>query len=338
MRALVSIVSAVVLTALLSACGLWTVERPPEAAVTDAGTDQAAPAQASPTPAPAPEPVARIDLQTIDPATMTAEQATSVVEQLMRTWPVAPDNKLAHPASIDDVLAILKLDQVTLFPLGVAYLASVEGPEAASLHAQIELAWGEAYQIMATLQKIVRQQLSGIASYLAKDAEKNAAQIEQLNKNLHELDVITGALEMEAAAHGKRGADLAEAFIAANPDSYLGYRLGADYYRLNKQWVKFDEMVVKLKEKNPDSNGLVFLEGAAAYQKNKDMAKATELFTKALAKDPAFVRAQAHMMYMQTELPQLHAELLKLEAANPDHQLVKLLGSKIKSAFARTQK
>ena len=62
-----------------------------------------------------------------------------------------PNNPLREPKSLDDVLEILKSDELDLFPAGVSFASKQPGVQAKALAAQIELAWGEAELTLADL-------------------------------------------------------------------------------------------------------------------------------------------------------------------------------------------
>src|SRR5256885_2191297 len=78
------------------------------------------------------------------------------------------------------------------------------------------------------------------------------------------------ALRLLAAEHVAAGVEDAQKYIAQKPDDYVGYRIAADAARLRNQWKEFSENVAKVEEKNPDSNGLVFLRGVASQMRDGD--------------------------------------------------------------------
>jgi|GEM_PF-5174832 len=75
------------------------------------------------------------------------------------------------------------------------------------------------------------------------------------------------------------------------PDSYLSHRVMADYYRIMGDEEKFRNRLLIVKELNPDSNGLLFLEGAASDIYDNDHIAAIDYYEKALKNDPKFVKA-----------------------------------------------
>lgn len=243
---------------------------------------------------------------------------------------------LAQPASVDDVLEILRRDQLDLFGAGVAFMEKVEGPEGAALRAQLELSWAEACTMAADA-------LGDQASRLAKHAnrireEGDEAEADALTATATQLSRAADALLLVADPHMARGREAAQKVIAAAPDSYLGYRVAADYYRLHSKWEDFDKMITQIEATNPNSNGLVFLRGAAAAQRDFDFEKASSFYREALTRDPKFTRAQMALMLGQGNVGDLHAEFQKLAALNPKHHLVLWAKAAIEADYAQWQK
>lgn len=289
-----------------------------------------------PAPAPAPTPA----LVTTE---SSLEQARAIVADFEARLPLAADNPLLHPTTFADVFSILRLDQVRLFPAGAAYAKQLGTTEGTAMHGQIELAWGEAYIILVEVMADLQQNLARTVRELHYQSAARPLSDDQLDKletleeNLRYLERTTGAFKTLAMEHITAGAKSAHAVIAAIPDSYLGYRVAADYYRMGRDWESFNTMTDKIRATNEDSNGLVFLLATEAYQRRGDTAEAEVLFNKALATDPQFVRAQAHLLLMQEAPQKLYQQLLALEKINPDHQLVHWAGPAIRQAFEQWQ-
>jgi len=277
-------------------------------------------------------------------ANLDAAGAEEIVVEMESHWPLDPDHPLAHPSSLDDVEDILKLDQVNLYPAAIRVVEDLDTTEAIALHAQIELAWGETYTLLAEILTELRTDFQSTATELERRGAAKALdtdgrdRLDWLQGSSDELQLRIEALELVAVDHIAVGIDRAERLIERHPDSYLGYRVAADYYRIVREWDKFNEMLAKIEELKPDSNGLRFERGAAAFQTKKDRATAEKWYREALAKDPHFVRAQAHMLIIQSDLPRTYEELLALEKMNPSHQLVAIAGDAIKRAYAAEQK
>jgi tetratricopeptide (TPR) repeat protein len=155
------------------------------------------------------------------------------------------------------------------------------------------------------------------------------AYLERLQTLSDRIARVVEIFQVISLNHISEGAELATKLIEKFPDSYLGYRVAADHKRLIRDWDGFDLMVKKVESINPDSNGLVFLKGAAALQRDADHETAIEHYERALAKDPDFVRAQSHLVMAQTDLDGLVREYEKLEQLNPNHQMVQWMDAAI---------
>lgn len=271
--------------------------------------------------------------------TMTVEEARNIVVSIEANWPLSDDHPLKQPASYGDAEKILKLDQVRLFPAGIAYIASQKGVEALAMHGQIELAWGEAYIILVDVMGNLDRLYTSTADALQKKSETQSL-TDNETVRLEELRGATAKLRRAGAAftaliieHLTAGSEKAEETISEFPDSYLGYRVAADYHRLMEDWPAFDEMIQKVTERNPDSNGMRFLKGAASFRTEKNRAAAADFYRQALQTDPEFVRAQAHLLMVQIEPQALYDEYLKLKELNPDHQVISWAGDGIETTY-----
>lgn len=274
------------------------------------------------------------------PVGLTIEEARELVADLeARQAAESVGEPLCEPKSLDDVLEILKRDQIDLFPKGIAYASKQEGARAEALRAQIELAWGEAQSILAEVFADTSGQLDRAVRALEIRVASGEATSRQQDRllALAELSVrstvLAEALNRLAAEHVGAGARLAKELIARNPSDYLGYRVAADYYRLREDWPAFETLLRKIEETNPDSNGLVFLRGAAALGRDRNPEEAQKQLRLALEKDPKFTRAQAQLVLSKTGARDTYAEYQRLRALNPHHQIVIWAGEAITTAF-----
>lgn len=280
----------------------------------------AASCAAPPTAAPSAVP----DVPAEDVAPLDLEGAAQLLATVTATWPATAHPELQRPSSLDDGMQILKRDQLTLFPAGVALARSLAGLEAMALEAQLELAWGESYLlVMAVLQRLDDELRRALDALPAAAAPAERA---WLVRTLRDNDRYAEACQLLSIAHLTAGSAKADAVMAVHPDSYLGYRLAADYYRTVADWPRFDAMVSRIEALKPDSNGLVFLKGAAAFGRDRDLAAAARWFRQALATDPDFLRARAHLVMIQPDAASMLAELAAMQQVNPEHQLVRFGG------------
>ena len=89
----------------------------------------------------------------------------------------------------------------------------------------------------------------------------------------------------------KKGSEMVLKVLEKNPESYGGYRLAADLYRINKEWEKCHQAMEKIEKLNPDSNGLRFIKGAVALHEKQDHKEAVSFLKLAVEKDPKFAKA-----------------------------------------------
>ena len=249
---------------------------------------------------------------------------------------VINEKSACTPKTIGDVESILKLDQASLFGPGVVCAQKFEGREADALEAQIQLAWGESYSTLLEIMLLLGESYDERGMELVdKDnpTTEEEKELVWLREERARTERFADAFQLLSIDHATIGSALADEVIHKYPDSYLGYRVAADYHRMTRDWSKFDQMLTKIEELNPESNGLVFQKGAAAWQRGGDRQEAQRYLRQALERDEEFVRAQAHLVAIQEEIPALYAEYKKLQDMNPDHQLIEWAGKGIEWAW-----
>jgi tetratricopeptide (TPR) repeat protein len=269
---------------------------------------------------------------------MSLREATALVESF-ESKQVPASRKPPAPTTMEESLAVLKSDRLDLFPGSVAFLSSQTTPEATALKAQTLLAWGEAEltvaEVLATTADRLDQNVRALQ--VRKLSEADSAKLDAERARVQLYRDTDQALRLLAAEHVAAGVEDAQKIIDAKPDDYVGYRISADAHRLRNEWKEFSDDVAKVEEKNPDSNGLIFLRGVAAQMRDGDANEAIKLYRQALENDPQFVRAQAQLVLVQTNVFEQKKELEKLKAIAPDHQIVRWAGPGIEQAFEEAQ-
>lgn len=275
------------------------------------------------------------------PTTLSVEQAESIIREA-RAALAQPDaqNPLRQPKSLDDVLAILRSDQIDLFAAGVAFAEKDASPKAKVLQAQLEIAWGEN-------QRIVAQLLDGLSGELREEvlelreaeaagklAPADAERAQRLEAMVAQEAPLVAALSKLAPMHLGKGRVLAEAMVSQAPADYEGYRVLADYARIRGEWEKFDSLLKEVQTRHPTSTGLLFLQGIGIAERSRDFKAASDYMRQALAKEPRFARAQVQLFLFAEGLDAKMAEFEKLRATSPQHQLVVLVGPALKEAAA----
>lgn len=277
---------------------------------------------------------------------MSVEQAEQVLREARGAF-AQPDaaNPLRNPKSLDDVLAILRSDQIDLFSAGVAFTKKDTSKKARVLEAQLEIAWGENQRIVAqlldSLEGELREEVLELRELEAagKLSPTELERVQRLEALLADATPLVPALSRLAPLHLGNGRKMAEALVSQAPDDYEGYRVLADFARIRGDWEKFDSLVKEVETRHPTSTGLMFLKGIEVAERSRDFKTASDLMRQALAKEPRFVRAQAQLFLFADGLDAKVTELDKLKAASPQHQLVVLVGPVLRDAqIARAER
>ena len=275
-------------------------------------------------------------------ADLTVEDADRITEAYRKRHEshAANPNPLREPRNLDDVLEVLRLDEISLFPGAVKFATAEGSPRGKALAAQILVAWGDAQHLLGGLLTRASQDLESYRQRLERkkaagklngDEEASLARIE---KSLADLEGVERALRAVGNHHIADGMKLAEKVIAAAPNDYEGYRVAADYYHQREEWPQFEEMVKKIEALKPDSIGLIFLRAEAARDRDHDHLEALRLFKEAVAKDPKFTRAQVALLTLRADLASANAELQILKRINPNHQVVVWIGPILERDYA----
>ena len=234
----------------------------------------------------------------------------------------------APPRSLDEVAEILHLDEVNRFPDAVAFLATQKDARARALNGQLELDWAEGLSLLGEMNQNLADRLREFTAASEKKAAADGLSpdefraLGELRAAVLETQQTAKVLESAAAEHLTRGLSIASEVIKASPHDYVGYRLAADSCRLQRDWKGFEKMLAKVEKANPASNGLLFLKGVAAAQRDRDAAGAVKFLSAALQRDPKFARAQAHLVLIAPSLEDARVELGKLAAISPRHPFV----------------
>jgi hypothetical protein len=272
---------------------------------------------------------------------MTVEDAENITEAYRKRHETraANPNPLKDPKSLDDVMEVLRLDEIDLFPGAVRFATNEGSPRGKALAAQILIAWGDAQHLLGHLLHRASHDLEESRNRLearraaGKLSGADEEKLARINKSLDDLEGVERAMRLVGNRHIADGMKLAEQVIASSPSDYEGYRVAADFYRLREDWTSYDSMVKKIETLKPDSKGLVFLRAEEAWDRDHNKLEAGKLFKEALSRDPKFTRAQVALMIMQPDLNGAHAELEKLKAINPNHQIVIWMGPVLDHAY-----
>lgn len=220
--------------------------------------------------------------------------------------PIAPE--LLAPKTVEDAQNIVRSDNTALFSRAETVFAEHIAKHPDDLvnltwHAQLYLAWADSAavthktlqssteRLQAKLDKLLAQRSSTAASDLAT-LDDEIAGIQALIPITEKVMQDLGRIAEEKLEIGK---EKSRVVLEKSPDTYEGFRLAADYYRLSSDWEQYEASLRQLQRRNPDSNGLLFLKGVVALQRDKDYQTAESYLGKAVANDPKFAKAQYYL-------------------------------------------
>ncbi|MFO0676277.1 MAG: hypothetical protein U0169_07075 [Polyangiaceae bacterium] len=276
---------------------------------------------------------------------MTPEEAQATLDSVRdKLFPESAKNPLQTPASLDDVEAILNLDQIDLFAAGVKFAKADKSPRGIALAAQIELSWGEnlrllahaADEVSAELREERRAMQQAVAT--GKGSADQKEQLAALDTFIRNEEGLLDAASALAPVHIQEGVRMAEVLVRKAPTDYEGYRVLADYYRMVGDWNAFDVAVKDVERLRPESVGLKFVKAVALAERDQDFDGANKLLAEALAKNPKFARAQVQVFVIASGLSKKREALQALKAINPNHQLVRLVGAVYDRVFEAREK
>lgn len=267
-------------------------------------------------------------------ASVSPSEASGIVEAFrLEQERIKSGEKTVEVGSMEAVLDILKHDDMNQFDDAIQYLKTQTTADANVLRAQIELAWGDAQNILAELLERTNKDLVAAKNELdvkgAAQSPSEKQRYEELVASTKDIGQVVAALRALAASHLGEGGRLASEIIKSAPKNYQGYRVAADFYRLEGEWKKFDEMKKKIEATNAKSNGLVFLKGMEQLDRYKKPELAANFFREALKRDAQFTRAQAMLVLLPQSEPDTYKEYKALETLSPYHTIVVWVGPRI---------
>ncbi len=141
--------------------------------------------------------------------------------------------------------------------------------------AQLYVAWTE--QLRSEIDLL---RLKLIAAELADQQSERMNVLQLLDLRTNQLGEVTESARL-----------LGGVIVRYNPDTYIGHRVMADYYRVMGDREAMQKEIEEVKKLNPDSVGLLFIQGAALAGFDHDYKGAIQLYNQALEKDPMFIKA-----------------------------------------------
>jgi len=251
-------------------------------------------------------------------------------------------NPPPDPTSMEEVLTILRTDDVRRFEGATRFTEGLQGAEGLSVRAMIELMTSDIYatgdrlvtelgrRLEAELKRLAEKQESGIALTDAEKADEKAL------KERHDVfSQSSMAMAVLAREHLHAGGALAIEAVKQYPQSQEGYRVAAYYYLLKNDWLRYDDMMAPLE--GQDDAVLSYFVALENLHRNADKEDCRTFLQKALEQNPQMVRAQALLVLVQDDIDGRYDELQKLKKMKPDHPIVITAGAMIEAEYETSQ-
>ncbi|MBN2359417.1 MAG: tetratricopeptide repeat protein [Deltaproteobacteria bacterium] len=217
---------------------------------------------------------------------------------------------LLDPKTVDDAQAIVRSDNPALFDKADRVFAEhLKGKpddlKNLTWHAQLFLAWADSAALTArtldsSVEKLAKRQ-AALTEKLAGDSlsDQDRAKAQQALAETEQLiplvQKVLGQLEQVAAQKKAIGKEKTQALLKQHRDTYEGYRLAADCYRIEEDWGNYGDALAKLEKLNPQSNGLLFIKGVVAFQRDREYGSAERYLSQAVGNDAQFTKAQYYL-------------------------------------------
>jgi hypothetical protein len=275
------------------------------------------------------------------PDTLSPTEAQKIISDFKQAHGSLPDVDQTPPTSMVEVLEIVKNDDIARFEAARQFAAGKEGIDALSIRAALQMFWASAQiGISDYLSELAVRQSEEVSlitkrkdeGYKLSDGEKT--RIEKLNAKIGNLKQVSTALRVLSKTHLQAGNDLADEIIRQFPDKPDGYKPKANFHRLRDEWTLFTE-AKNAAERNGavDDPGMLYLSAMERIQRfdlrNEGIALLMELRQMA----PEYVRVQASLVLIQTDIVYAYEELEKLKAVSPNHPLVLIAGPIIEEEY-----
>jgi hypothetical protein len=247
--------------------------------------------------------------------------------------------KPVAPASLSEVMDILRRDESERFASARDYLTAIDGVDALSARATLEMLWADGYLTVAVLaNEQVKRKLAERDTL--REQLKLQAGRGDLTDRLHAVEReaeyqrrLAEALTTLAEAHNTAGTNLAEEIVRRNPERADGYSLLANLSRLREDWSDFQTNIAKAEARSAERVDVVYARAMERAARVGDRTGARQALDALVAERPDLARLRAQLVLLQDDIGSRYAELEKLKTLNPRHALVLLEGPAIESEY-----
>jgi tetratricopeptide (TPR) repeat protein len=262
---------------------------------------------------------------------LTLEEAQSILQEERRKLGTAEAAGPA-PTSVADVLDILKRDQTERFAGARDYLTALDGVDALSVRASLEMLWAEGQLTVAELARDRAKQKDAEATALEDTLKLQPndgslkARIDAARQDAERERRVRDALETLALPHYETGATLGREVVRRNPERADGYNVLANLDRLKGNWVEYERNMQRAQGADADRAGVLYARAMERAARLGDRVGARKELEALLTEHPDLARARAQLVVLEDDVEARYEQLQKLAAVNPGHALVALEG------------
>lgn len=271
------------------------------------------------------------------PMPATLEEATAEIESFRRMYGVAEPPVQDEPVrSMQDVLAILRADELQRYPDARSFADGAQGMEALTVRSLLELTWAGGIRTARGVLKEIAERLDAEVRTLEvrrDPTEQDLKRLQEMKDKAMAYRRVTQALLILSQPHLDAGSDLMKEALRRYPNAPEAHVAAAFYHRLTKNWVKYDEEDRLLQDLGFTLPVLEFTRAMVQLERLNNVATCRRMLTDLRDQDPTLVRAQAELVLIQEDIESTYAELVRLKDVQPDHFLIRLAGPIIEQEY-----
>jgi tetratricopeptide (TPR) repeat protein len=264
------------------------------------------------------------------------EEAQGVLQEERRKLGLAEPTS-TPPASVAEVTEILKRDESERFASARDYLSALDGVDALSLRASLEMLWAEGQLTVAQLARDRAKRREAEAAALEDtlklqpDDGALQARVGAARQDAERERRLRDALETLARPHWDAGVSLAREVVRRNPERADGYTTLANLYRLKGDWAEFQRNLQRAEGVDSERAGVQYARALERAARLADRAGARQQLEALANEFPELARVRAQLIVLEDDVEPRYAQLQKLKAINPRHAIVELEGKAIES-------
>ena len=282
-----------------------------------------------------------VDDPTSPRTAMDVDEAREVVSAYATSLGGRIETDAPPPTSVAEVVAVFKKDDVLRFDQAIDFLNGLQGLESLSMRAALS-AYRAGMQLStsAYFEASVSKLSSEIVQLDEKKATAELSADEETKRAAYQKQVdaegrLSDALRVLAGESLNAAATLAGNLMAQYPDKPAGYQTMARVHQLRGEWRLYDEKIREAQRLSAgaQSFSIQYQKAYEAWNRNAAPEEARRMLEILREKLSDYVRIQASLVLLQSDIESRYAELEKLKAQCPTHLLVQLAGNAIRQEY-----